>query len=189
IWDICAEGKIFLDAGASTGGFTDCLLQHGAAHVFSVDVGWNQLNYKLRSNPKVTVMEKTNIMLVDQLDPVPYAAVADLSFRSLTGAANHLLSLTAKPLLVALIKPQFETNRELTEFNGVVESTAVRHAIVKKTLHLLKEEGVAVSRLTASPILGRKGNREYFALLTRPGSTNYPALSPHQIESCLKLLP
>lgn len=189
LWQVDVRGKVFLDAGASTGGFTDCLLSFGAAFVYAVDVGYNQLDYRLRSDQRVRVMERTNIMHVRDLDPVPDAAVADLSFRSITGAASHILSVTAAPLLIALIKPQFETDHRLSSFNGVVSSRVQRHQIIRDTITRLKDQGVALSALTASPVPGRSGNQEYLALLTRAEAREFAVASEDEISRMLELLP
>lgn len=164
-WRVDVKDKVFIDAGASTGGFTHCLLDYGARRVYSVDVGYNQLSYQLRRDPRVVVMEQTNIMAVEDLDPAPHAAVADLSFRSIGGAAPHILSQTTEHWLIALIKPQFELQHELPTFDGVVRDAAVQRTILKKVSTALYEEGVGVERITASPIPGKKGNREFLALL------------------------
>src|SRR6056297_599517 len=122
-WKIEVRDKIFIDAGSSTGGFTDCLLQNGARMVHSVDVGYNQLDYRLRTDARVKVYERTNIMAVGELDPIPHAAVADLSFRKIGGAAGHLLDLVREGWLIALVKPQFEIKAEMDpEFSGVVRT-------------------------------------------------------------------
>lgn len=170
-WQLPVRGRVFLDAGASTGGFTDCLLQHGAGHVHAVDVGYNQLDYSLRSDSRVTVAERTNIMHVNRLDPVPDAAVADLSFRSLRGAAAHIIGLTEEKWMVGLLKPQFELegiDQQLEkegDFKGVVPPGQVQR-IIEQVIGFLKAEGLTVKAVTGSPIAGRKGNREYLLLLT-----------------------
>jgi len=164
-WEISPAEKVMIDAGSSTGGFTDCLLQDGALKVYAVDVGYNQLDYSLRTHPKVVVMEKTNIMEVGELDPRPHAAVADLSFRSIRGAAEKILSLTREAWMIALIKPQFEIDSYVEDFNGVVKNNELLLEILTATCTELDEEGAGVVRLAASPILGRKGNREFLALI------------------------
>ena len=100
-WEVAVSGKVFLDAGASTGGFTDCLLQRGAALVHAVDVGFNQLDYRLREDERVVVHERTNITAVDRLDPPADVAVCDLSFRSLGGVARRLLALSREGWFIA----------------------------------------------------------------------------------------
>ena len=170
-WQLPVEGRVFLDAGASTGGFTDCLLQHGARMVHAVDVGYNQLDYSLRSDARVRVAERTNIMHVQALDPPAEAAVADLSFRSLRGAATHIIGLTDEKWMVGLLKPQFEMEGITSPaeapdgFNGVVRADQARH-ILEKVVSFLKAEGLRVAAITESPIAGRKGNREFLLLLT-----------------------
>ncbi len=112
---------MILDAGSSTGGFSDCLLQNGAKAVHCVDVGYNQLDYSLRVKENVYVHEKQNIMNLDSLDPKPQGSVCDLSFRSISGAASHILKLCDNSFLICLIKPQFEVPRWKVDFTGVVD--------------------------------------------------------------------
>ena len=161
-WGLSVRGDVVLDAGASTGGFTDCLLQHGARVVHSVDVGYNQLDYRLRTDRRVIVHERTNIMHVHSLDPAPVAAVADLSFRSLRGAAGHLLALAPR-WAVLLVKPQFEWESAPKSFDGTVPDTALAGILIR-TLSALAVEGAIPQALLESPIRGRKGNREYLLL-------------------------
>ncbi len=163
-WGLEIAGKVFVDAGSSTGGFTDALLQRGALLVHAVDVGTAQLDWKLRSDARVQVHENTNIMNLEGLQPPPSAAVADLSFRSLRGAARKILELTGGGWLVALVKPQFEWQNPPRDFNGVVEPEEVAGILV--TLECdLRAEGVRVDAWTASTLRGRKGNQEHLALL------------------------
>jgi 23S rRNA (cytidine1920-2'-O)/16S rRNA (cytidine1409-2'-O)-methyltransferase len=164
-WGIDPSGKIILDAGSSTGGFTDCLLQNGAERVHSVDVGMNQLDYRLRSNGRVNVLERTNIMSVASLDPKPDMAVADLSFRSISGAAPHIISLTAEKLLIVLIKPQFEVE-PYDGFDGVIRDNDKLKSAVESTAENLESEGVLLLAVMESPVKGHKGNTEYFFKLT-----------------------
>lgn len=169
-------GLCVVDAGASTGGFTDCLLQHGAACVHAVDVGYNQLAYKLRNHHAVRVHERVNIRSVTQLDPVPDFAVADLSFRSLRGVAGQLIMLTQRGVLLALLKPQFEreylaqdhSSGEAGEqsFEGVVTTAAEVSSIACGTVSALEQEGAFTAGVSLSPLKGRSGNRELFLLLT-----------------------
>ncbi len=154
-----------LDAGSSTGGFTDCLLQRGAKLVHSVDVGFNQLDWKLRTDARVIVHEKQNIMTLEALDPTPQAAVCDLSFRSIKGAASHILSLCGGTWLISLIKPQFEVPRWQENFFGVVEDPDLLERTMRNVHQALEEDGVGIKKLIRSPITGRKGNMEYLALL------------------------
>lgn len=168
-WHLDVNGLIMLDAGSSTGGFTDCLLQNGAKAVHAVDVGYNQLDYKLRTDDRVIVHERQNIMLVESLDPRPDAAVADLSFRSITGAARHILSLTRNGWLVSLVKPQFEVPKGYDEFSGVVDDRDLLHRILTDVISSLRQEGLGLYGLEESPIQGKKGNREFLALLRFDG--------------------
>jgi 23S rRNA (cytidine1920-2'-O)/16S rRNA (cytidine1409-2'-O)-methyltransferase len=156
------RGKVVLDAGASTGGFTECLLDRGAAYVHAVDVGYNQLDYSLRRRPDVAVHERTNIMQVSALHPCPDFAVADLSFRSLRGAAKHILGLVEEEFLLALVKPQFEWGDPDPSFDGVVRREADLSAILLDLARDLLDEGVAVAGASESPVTGRRGNREFF---------------------------
>lgn len=160
------EGLICLDAGASTGGFTDCLLSRGATKVHAVDVGFNQLAWKLRTDSRVSVYEKTNLMSLtaESLNPPPDFAVADLSFRSLRGAASKLLSLTGGAPVLALVKPQFEQPVE-TNFDGIVRTREARAAVLHSLRSDLPDEGVHVLDAVACRITGRKGNAEVFLLL------------------------
>lgn len=160
-------GKCVLDAGASTGGFTHCLLSHGAACVHAVDVGYNQLDYSLRRRPDVLVHERCNIMSVERLDPFPHFAVADLSFRSMQGAANHILDLVSEGFVLALIKPQFEWSDPRPGFNGVVRSASDLFGILEAVVTRLTADGVAIQSVSESPITGARGNREFFFLLER----------------------
>ena len=181
-WGIDVSGKVFVDAGASTGGFTDCLLQRGAAFVHAVDVGINQLAYRLRKDSRVSAREKTNILSVTagDLDPRPDAAVADLSFRSIAGAASHLLDLAKEHWLIALVKPQFELGRVRSgaggdpsgdgappAFDGVIRDDAMREEVLDAVIDALSSEGAVVERRLQSPITGQKGNIEYLIYVSR----------------------
>jgi 23S rRNA (cytidine1920-2'-O)/16S rRNA (cytidine1409-2'-O)-methyltransferase len=163
-WNLPVEGKVFLDAGSSTGGFTDALLQRGAALVHAVDVGTGQLDWKLRTDPRVLVKEGTNVMALEALDPQPHAAVADLSFRSLRGAAGKLLRLTSEGWMVALVKPQFEWLDPPTDFGGIVPDDRIGE-ILDRLEADLRLEGVVVADRQASEVRGRKGNQEFLARL------------------------
>jgi 23S rRNA (cytidine1920-2'-O)/16S rRNA (cytidine1409-2'-O)-methyltransferase len=167
-WEISCKGATWIDAGCSSGGFTDCLLQRGASLVYAVDVGVGQLDWRLRGDPRVRVMEGTNIMTVSRarLDPVPQRAVADLSFRSLQGAARHILGLVAEKWGIFLAKPQFELREPMPDFRGVVESGAALRGILSTLLANLASEGVRTLRACRSPLVGRKGNREFLLMLS-----------------------
>ena len=163
-WQISVEGFTCLDIGASTGGFTDCLLQNGAAKVYSVDSGTNQLDWKLRSDPRVVSMEKTNFRyLTEQEIPEPIDfACADVSFISLEKVlppARALLRNGAQ--MVCLVKPQFEAGRELVGKNGVVRDPKVQEAVLNRISAFCEEIGFTKLGHTDSPILGAKGNKEF----------------------------
>lgn len=165
-WDLPVAGAVFLDAGCSTGGFTDALLQRGARLVHAVDVGTAQLDWKLRADPRVVVKEGTNVMALTALDPRPNAAVADLSFRSLRGAASQILGLTADGWMVALVKPQFEWVSPPADFQGVVPDERLGDILAALEADL-RTEGVQLSKVLPSEVRGRRGNQEFLALLTR----------------------
>ena len=165
-WHLDVKGKVVLDAGSSTGGFTDCLLQHGAALVHAVDSGSNQLDFKLRQNPAVLVREKTNIMDVESLDPQPDIAVCNLSFRSIVHAASHILSLTREKKLIALVKPQFEERGLVPGFDGVIRKDEDVRRVLAETERLLEEDNSYIVDMIESPILGTKGNREFLCIIT-----------------------
>jgi 23S rRNA (cytidine1920-2'-O)/16S rRNA (cytidine1409-2'-O)-methyltransferase len=177
-WHYDVRGKVFLDAGCSTGGFTDCLLKNGASRVYSVDVGLNLLDWRLRSDERVTVMERTNVMSLSRasFSPCPDQAVADLSFRSLRGAAAHILGLTSEGRGIFLVKPQFEWDDPPADFHGVVTGRARLLAILQELFSRLQGEGVFPMKGTLSPIRGRKGNRELLFLLSTSEGVEQEAL-------------
>lgn len=160
VWKPKLEGELVLDAGCSTGGFTDCLLQHGADGVYAVDVGYNLLDFSLRNNPAVRVMEKTNIMSIEKLDPMPALAVADLSFRSIRSASSLILNLTKEKVLIALMKPQFEWEDPSDDFDGIIRDKNIIIEIAEKVIRELADEDAYVEKALISPVTGRKGNQE-----------------------------
>ena len=157
--------KVVLDAGSSTGGFTDCLLQSGAKAVHCVDVGYNLLDFKIRNDERTFVHEKQNIMNLNVLEPEPDIAVADLSFRSINGAASHILNLTKERILIALIKPQFEVPKWQENFFGVVNDPRLMVQTLTNVWDALDKENVGIFKATVSPIKGHKGNTEFLVLL------------------------
>ncbi len=169
------EGRLCVDAGASTGGFTDALLQRGAAGVVAVDVGYGQLDWKVRSDERVRVMERTNVRHLsgDELPFAPDLLVADLSFISLDVALGNLLSTTASLTeAVVLVKPQFEAGREHVGRGGVVKDEAVHEGVMFSVAESLSGRGFGAVGVMRSPVAGRKsGNREYVMRLFR-GSEN-----------------
>ena len=162
------NGKVCMDVGASTGGFTDCMLQNGAVKVYSVDVGHGQLAWKLRNDPRVVCMEKTNIRYVtpdDIGDPVEFSSI-DVSFISLTkvlGPVKELL--TEDGQIVCLIKPQFEAGREKVGKKGVVRDPNVHMEVIKSVCAMIRENGFSLLGLDYSPVKGPEGNIEYLAYL------------------------
>ncbi|NCC65191.1 MAG: TlyA family RNA methyltransferase [Spirochaetia bacterium] len=165
VFGLDVSNLVMLDAGSSTGGFTDCLLKRGAKLVHSVDVGYNQLDWRLRTNEQVIVHERQNIMTLTALEPSCDAAVCDLSFRSIAGAASHILSLCRGGYLLSLVKPQFETPKGLSDFNGVVQDRDLLMQIMDTVYDLLEDDHVGVHDLALSPLKGHKGNCEFLALL------------------------
>ena len=157
------RGRICLDVGASTGGFTDCLLQRGAARVYAVDVGWGQLDATLRSDPRVVVREKVNARSLSPADvPEPLAlAAVDVSFISLRLILPAIVPLLGKGgAIVALVKPQFEAGRREVPRGGVVRSEATRRRVVDEILSAGRCLGLEVLGEVASPIRGARGNAE-----------------------------
>ncbi len=162
------RGLVVVDVGASTGGFTDCLLQRGAARVYAIDVGRNQLDWHLRSDPRVVVMERTNVRYLSSLPETPDAAVADVSFISLRLALPPVARLLSpNGWIVALIKPQFEAGRERVGKGGVVRDAAVHRVVLESLLAWGVEEGLAVRGAVPSPIHGPAGNVEFLAYFAR----------------------
>lgn len=161
------NGRVMLDIGSSTGGFTDCALQHGASHVYAIDVGYNQLDWSLRNDERVTVMERTNFRYVtpeDLTGPVPNFASIDVSFISLQIILPPLMALLKRPAhIVALIKPQFEAGREKVGKSGVVRDPKVHQEVLESMLRFANELGLCLQGLTFSPITGGEGNIEFLA--------------------------
>lgn len=167
---ITLEGKVCMDIGASTGGFTDCMLQNGAVKVYSVDVGYGQFAWKLRQDPRVVCMEKTNIRYVTpaDIDDVLDFASVDVSFISLTKVlipARELLRDGGE--MVCLIKPQFEAGREKVGKKGVVRDKAVHEEVVERIIEFASQNGFFVNNLEYSPIKGPEGNIEYLVYIRK----------------------
>jgi 23S rRNA (cytidine1920-2'-O)/16S rRNA (cytidine1409-2'-O)-methyltransferase len=178
---VIVVGRRCLDAGASTGGFTDCLLQRGAAHVLAVDVGYGQLDPGLRADPRVEVRERTNIRSMAEADAAAFdLVVADLSFISLTTVIPVLTGALAGPGadLVLLVKPQFELGRiEVSRGRGVIRDAALRRAALDRVASALLAAGATIMGVMASPVLGPAGNAEYllWGRLASPGGDPIPA--------------
>jgi len=168
---IDVTGLVAADLGASTGGFTDCLLQHGAARVYAIDVGYGQLDYRLRQDPRVVVMERTNARYLESLPEAVDLVVIDTSFISLKlilPAARRIAKQDAS--VIALIKPQFEAGREAVGRRGVVKDEKVRERAVRDVLSFALDEGFRLLGLMRSPIAGPAGNEEFLAYLTLDAS-------------------
>jgi len=162
------EDRICMDVGASTGGFTDCLLQHGARRVYSIDVGYGQLAWSLRQDPRVVVIERTNVRYLRPAQvpcPVDFIAV-DVSFISLKKVVPGLLPFGRKGTdMVVLIKPQFEVGRQHVGKGGVVRDPALHEALCSDLSSFFSDSGLTVGPAIASPIKGPKGNREFLMRL------------------------
>jgi 23S rRNA (cytidine1920-2'-O)/16S rRNA (cytidine1409-2'-O)-methyltransferase len=170
-WQIDVAGKVCLDVGASTGGFTDCLLQHGAARVIAVDTGYGQMDFKLRQDPRVRLLEKTNARYVtDEVigEKVDLIAI-DVAFISATlvlppvvnAAFPQSLEARRSRQVIVLVKPQFEAGREFVGKGGIVRDEAAQIASVEKVKRSLLDLGCASTDAIESPILGAEGNREF----------------------------
>ncbi|MCI8649271.1 MAG: TlyA family RNA methyltransferase [Anaerotruncus sp.] len=171
------EGKICMDIGASTGGFTDCMLQNGAAHVYAVDVGYGQLAWNLRNDERVTNLERTNIRYItkEQIsEPLDFVSV-DVSFISLKLVLPvAALLLTAQGEAVCLVKPQFEAGREKVGKKGVVRERSTHVEVLQKAVGYARENGFAVCGLDFSPVKGPEGNIEYLMYLKKDGVDMLP---------------
>lgn len=173
-FDVEVGGQICADVGASTGGFTDCLLQHGAARVYAIDVGHGILHWKLRQDPRVVIMEGTNARLVERLSEPVVLATIDASFISLS-----VLLPVAKGwfperggTVVALVKPQFEAGRsQVSHGSGVIRDPVVHRQVLLDVLGSAQREGYGIAGLIRSPLLGPKGNVEFLAHLLFPART------------------
>ena len=174
-WGVNCEDAICVDMGASTGGFTDCMLQHGARKVYAVDVGYGQLDYRLRTDSRVVNMEKTNIRYMDTSlieEPVDLISI-DVSFISV----KHMLPVAAAVLaedgmILCLVKPQFEAGREQVGKGGIVRDPAVHKEVIRNVIDYAADNGLYPHQLTWSPIKGTKGNIEYLLLLSRKKCDN-----------------
>jgi 23S rRNA (cytidine1920-2'-O)/16S rRNA (cytidine1409-2'-O)-methyltransferase len=158
------QGKTALDVGASTGGFTDCLLQHGAGKVYAVDVGYGQMAWKLRQDPRVIIIERVNIRHIDPaLVPEPIdIAVIDVSFISLEKVVPSILQFLKPPTeIIALIKPQFEVGKGQVGKGGIVRDESARTAAIERVTSFFRETGFEVRGVIPSPITGQDGNVEY----------------------------
>jgi 23S rRNA (cytidine1920-2'-O)/16S rRNA (cytidine1409-2'-O)-methyltransferase len=166
------EGKVVLDVGASTGGFTDCLLRRGARKVYAVDVGYGQLAWRLRGDPRVVVMDRTNArgLTPEMFDERPVFAVIDVSFISLTLVLGPVADvLVDRGEIIALIKPQFEAGRGKVGKGGVVRDAAVHAQVIEKIVGFAQRSGLDSKGMVESPLLGPAGNKEFFVYLVKSG--------------------
>lgn len=178
VFPLTPRGKVCMDIGASTGGFTDCMLQNGAVKVYAVDVGYGQLAWSLRTDPRVVNMERTNIrnVTLDMLaEPVEFFSV-DVSFISL----HHIFPVaqavtTGQAMGVCLVKPQFEAGREKVGKNGVVRDPATHREVLRNAMGYAAANGFAVRGLDFSPVKGPEGNIEYLMFVQKDGEPGLPA--------------
>jgi 23S rRNA (cytidine1920-2'-O)/16S rRNA (cytidine1409-2'-O)-methyltransferase len=171
-FEIDVEGRVCADFGASTGGFTDCLLQAGARRVYAIDVGYGQLAYRLRSDPRIVVMERVNVRYLDALPEAIDIVVIDVSFISLALVLPVAFQVLAPDgICLALVKPQFEAGRENVGRGGVVRDPAIHARVLLDIAHAARTIGFTVAGITASPITGPAGNREFLLFLCRESAT------------------
>lgn len=180
------QDRICADVGASTGGFTDCLLQNGARRVYAIDVGHGILEWKLRQDERVVVMERTNARYVERLPEPPGLVTVDVSFISLKVILPVICHWFATPPgadLIALVKPQFEAGRSaVARGGGVIRDPAIHRQVLEDVLGAAQAQGFALRGLVRSPLLGPKGNTEFLAWLV------YPSSEPGRIEEYLDSL-
>lgn len=167
-FQVSVQNKIFLDVGASTGGFTEVLLNAGASKVYAIDVGHDQLAAKLRNDPRVVNLEGTNIRELNELPDQGDGAVMDLSFISVTKVLENVKALL-KPNadLIVLVKPQFEAGRERLPKDGVIKDAKVQQAVLNEVLTYATQNGWAHHKTIDSPIEGKSGNKEFLSWLTK----------------------
>lgn len=184
-FEVTLDGKICMDVGSSTGGFTDCMLQNGAVKVYAVDVGHGQLDWKLRQDERVVVMEKTNIRYVepkDISDIINFSSI-DVSFISLTKVLIPVKNLLAEDgQIVCLIKPQFEAGREKVGKKGVVREKSVHIEVIEKVIAFSISSGFEVLNLEFSPVKGPEGNIEYLLHLQNHTEGVYDKVSFDVVE-------
>jgi len=174
-WGVSCKDAVCIDMGASTGGFTDCMLQHGARKVYAIDVGYGQLDYKLRTDERVVNMEKTNIRYLDTSlieEPIDLISI-DVSFISV----KHMFPVAAQVLsedglILCLVKPQFEAGKEQVGKGGIVREPSVHEDVINNVIGYASENGLYAQELSYSPIKGTKGNIEYLLLLSRKKCDN-----------------
>lgn len=183
-FDVTLQGRVCMDIGSSTGGFTDCMLQNGAVKVYAVDVGHGQLDWKLRQDERVVCMEKTNIRYLtpDQIDEPPSFASIDVSFISLTKVLEPAKQLlTEQGEIVCLIKPQFEAGRDKVGKKGVVRDPEVHREVIHMVMEYAASIGFVLCNLEYSPIKGPEGNIEYLLHLSKDSTRTQGILSVEDV--------
>jgi 23S rRNA (cytidine1920-2'-O)/16S rRNA (cytidine1409-2'-O)-methyltransferase len=174
VFDVNVRGLIAADFGASTGGFTDCLLQHGAARVYAIDVGYGQLASRLREDPRVVVMDRTNVRHIESLPEKVDLVTIDVSFIGLglvLPSPRKVLKHSGR--IIALVKPQFEAGRADVGKGGVVRDPRIHRRVLENLFNVAQEHGLGITGLTASPLRGPAGNIEFLAAL-EPGVASIP---------------
>ena len=190
------EGRICLDAGASTGGFTDCLLQNGAKFVYAADVGYGQLDWKIRSDERVKTIERTNLKncafeeIYSENEPIADLLVSDLSFISLTKVLSNLKNLLSPDFheMILLIKPQFEAGKEKVEKGGVVRDKKVHQEVIENVINCAKELNYSINDLTFSSIKGPSGNIEYLIWLSSHNENKATLDIKNIVETAFEIL-
>lgn len=190
------EGRICLDAGASTGGFTDCLLQNGAKFVYAADVGYGQLDWKIRSDERVKTIERTNLKncafeeIYSENEPIADLLVSDLSFISLTKVLPNLKNLLSPDFheMILLIKPQFEAGKEKVEKGGVVRDKKVHQEVIENVINCAKELNYSINDLTFSSIKGPSGNIEYLIWLSSHNENKVTLDIKNIVETAFEIL-
>lgn len=190
------EGRICLDAGASTGGFTDCLLQNGAKFVYAADVGYGQLDWKIRSDERVKTIERTNLKncafeeIYSENEPIADLLVSDLSFISLTKVLPNLKNLLSADFheMILLIKPQFEAGKEKVEKGGVVRDKKVHQEVIENVINCAKELNYSINDLTFSSIKGPSGNIEYLTWLSSHNENKATLDIKNIVETAFEIL-
>ena len=188
-FDIALDGTICMDVGASTGGFTDCMLQNGAVKVYSVDVGHGQLDWKLRNDERVICMEKTNIRYVTpaDIDDILDFASIDVSFISLTKVLTPVRELLKEEgEVVCLVKPQFEAGREKVGKKGVVRDMSVHKDVIREVITYASANGYAILDLDFSPVKGPEGNIEYLLHLRKTAEPTPSAITDETISKVVE---
>jgi 23S rRNA (cytidine1920-2'-O)/16S rRNA (cytidine1409-2'-O)-methyltransferase len=189
VFNVNVKGKRAIDVGASTGGFTDCLLKHGAEKVYCVDVGYGQLAWKLQKDIRVVVIDKTNIryLTTDKFDDLFELATIDVSFISLDKVLPVVYNLLKeKGEVVALVKPQFEAGREFIQKGGLVKKAEVHQSVIEKICEKAQNIGFSIQSLTFSPLKKTPGNIEYFIFLIKNSGKDKANNFPQIVKEVVK---